>query len=225
MAKKKYYAVRIGRKTGIYDSWDECRRQVTGFKGASFKGFESMDDALSFMELGAESASTLSLNPEEINNSVEERIKNLKENELIAFVDGSFDVKKKRSGSGVVIIDASGNEETWCRGFDVSDGESFVALRNVAGELSGARYAVSRAIERGAKSITIYYDYAGIEKWVTGEWKTNLDTTEEYAAWMNVAKNKTDIIFVKVPAHTGVSYNETADTLAKQGIREISANS
>ena len=33
---KKYYAVRAGRKTGIFETWDECRAQTTGFKGASF---------------------------------------------------------------------------------------------------------------------------------------------------------------------------------------------
>ena len=36
---KKYYAVRAGRKTGIFETWDECRAQTTGFKGASFKSF------------------------------------------------------------------------------------------------------------------------------------------------------------------------------------------
>ena len=35
----KYYAVRIGRKSGIYRSWDECKRQVDGFPYAKFKSF------------------------------------------------------------------------------------------------------------------------------------------------------------------------------------------
>jgi hypothetical protein len=28
MAKKKFYAVAVGRKVGIYDTWDECEKQV-----------------------------------------------------------------------------------------------------------------------------------------------------------------------------------------------------
>ena len=30
----KVYAVRRGRRTGLFATWDECRAQVTGFAGA-----------------------------------------------------------------------------------------------------------------------------------------------------------------------------------------------
>jgi ribonuclease HI len=33
-AKKKYYVVWRGIKPGIYDSWDDCKKQVQGFEGA-----------------------------------------------------------------------------------------------------------------------------------------------------------------------------------------------
>ena len=36
---KKFYAVRVGRKTGIFRTWDDCRAQVEGFGGARYKGF------------------------------------------------------------------------------------------------------------------------------------------------------------------------------------------
>ena len=41
----KYYAVRIGRNPGIYHTWDECKRETMGFKGASFKKFSTREDA------------------------------------------------------------------------------------------------------------------------------------------------------------------------------------
>ena len=34
MAKNKYYAVRKGRIPGIYRTWSECQKQVTGYPGA-----------------------------------------------------------------------------------------------------------------------------------------------------------------------------------------------
>lgn len=37
----KYYAVRTGRKPGIYYSWNDCRAQVGGFKGARCKSADS----------------------------------------------------------------------------------------------------------------------------------------------------------------------------------------
>ena len=33
--EKKFYAVRIGKTPGVYDTWDQCLQQVTGQKGAS----------------------------------------------------------------------------------------------------------------------------------------------------------------------------------------------
>ena len=41
----KYYAVKIGRKPGIYHTWEECQKQINHFKAAKFKSFTSKDDA------------------------------------------------------------------------------------------------------------------------------------------------------------------------------------
>lgn len=48
-AKRCYYAVAEGREVGIYMSWESCSAQVTGFKGAVFKKFSSLEDARSFL--------------------------------------------------------------------------------------------------------------------------------------------------------------------------------
>ena len=37
----KYYVVWIGLNPGIYNSWEECRNQVEGWKGAIYKGFKT----------------------------------------------------------------------------------------------------------------------------------------------------------------------------------------
>ena len=218
MAKKKYYAVRIGRTPAVYDSWADCEKQVKGYPGAAFKSFESMDDALLFMSGGSKGEALLEKGSSEINEAVTERIASLSEGELVAFVDGSFDAAKKMTGYGAVLIDISGEEHTLSGSFKRSDGEDYIALRNVAGELSGAVAAVKYAMAHGYKKIYIYYDYAGIEKWAKGEWKTNRSMTTRYASWIKQQQKNIDIIFIKVPAHTGVSYNEMADKLAKKSL-------
>ena len=43
--KKKYYVVWEGHKPGIYESWAECQRQVSGYTNASFKSFASKEEA------------------------------------------------------------------------------------------------------------------------------------------------------------------------------------
>jgi len=44
-AKQKYYVVWQGLKPGIYDSWDECKKQVMGYEGARYKSFASKQEA------------------------------------------------------------------------------------------------------------------------------------------------------------------------------------
>ncbi|KAJ2704204.1 hypothetical protein FB645_003438 [Coemansia sp. IMI 203386] len=44
-----YYAVRNGRRPGIYRSWAECQAQVSGFPRAKFKKFSTEQDARSFV--------------------------------------------------------------------------------------------------------------------------------------------------------------------------------
>lgn len=49
MAKVKFYAVRVGRKPGIYNSWDECEEQTKGFHGAEYKSFTDINEANNYM--------------------------------------------------------------------------------------------------------------------------------------------------------------------------------
>nr|CAI6686381.1 BPK_HP1_G0044130.mRNA.1.CDS.1 [Saccharomyces cerevisiae] len=44
-----FYAVRKGRETGIYNTWNECKNQVDGYGGAIYKKFNSYEQAKSFL--------------------------------------------------------------------------------------------------------------------------------------------------------------------------------
>ena len=48
-------------------------------------------------------------------------------------------------------------------------------------------------------------------------WKRNNALTQQYAAFYDSIKNRVRIHFHKVAAHTGDTYNEMADVLAKKG--------
>lgn len=45
MKKNNFYVVWKGQLPGIYHSWEECRKQVEGFKGAMYKGYPSLTEA------------------------------------------------------------------------------------------------------------------------------------------------------------------------------------
>lgn len=55
---KKVYAIKVGKKPGIYNTWEEAKLQVDGFKGAIYKGFTSMEEAKAFMD-GADATSSV----------------------------------------------------------------------------------------------------------------------------------------------------------------------
>lgn len=45
MAKAKFYVVWKGRRVGIFNTWDECSAQVSGYPGAEYKSFDSLPAA------------------------------------------------------------------------------------------------------------------------------------------------------------------------------------
>ena len=49
MAKKKFYAVRQGRKIGMFLTWDECKKQVMGYPGAIYKSFGTEEEAKEYL--------------------------------------------------------------------------------------------------------------------------------------------------------------------------------
>ena len=91
-------------------------------------------------------------------------------------------------------------------------------MRNVAGEIHGSMAAISAAAKQGVKSITIFYDYMGIEMWADDKWKANKEGTIEYKAFIAEMRNSMQIRFQKVAAHTGVRFNELVDKLAKGSV-------
>ena len=43
--KKKYYTVWKGHKTGVFETWDDCKAQIKNFEGAQYKSFSTFDAA------------------------------------------------------------------------------------------------------------------------------------------------------------------------------------
>lgn len=196
MGKKKFYAVKTGRKPGIYLSWDACKTQITGYSGAVYKGFETEDEARLFL-----SDSRIEKEPSE--------------DALVAYVDGSYNVATKEFSYGMVLLEAGKVIAKEC---EKSNDASLAAMRNVAGEIKGAEAAMRYAKEHDRKELVIYHDYEGIAKWCLGEWKANKEGTKAYKAFYDAVSRQIQITFVKVKGHSGDTYNEMADQLAKQAL-------
>lgn len=202
MAAKKIYVVKKGKATGVFYTWDECKASVEGYPGAEYKGFASMEEAEGYLGTGIKDASDKDL-PEP--------------GYLLAYVDGSYEDSLKKYAFGCVFLLEDGRIYTQ---YGNGDNEQSLQHRNVTGEMLGAMYAVKFAMLNGFQGIELRYDYQGIEKWVTGEWRSKTELTKKYADAMREWGRSIEIKFTKVAAHTNVRYNELADRMAKTGLTE-----
>ena len=203
MSQKKVYAVRKGRQIGLFYSWPACQEQIKGFSGAEYKSFITELEANTYLAVGT---SIAKLAPIEMIDPAPDT--------MIAYVDGSYNVKTTEYAAGVVAL-WHGGEITFS---EKADDPELKNMRNVAGEIMGAQIAMKYALSEQASTLVIYYDYEGIEKWCTSAWGAKQDGTIKYKAYYDKMARQLDIRFIKVKAHSGDPYNERADRLAKDAL-------
>lgn len=201
MAAKKYYGVRKGKITGVFNTWEECKKSVDGFPGAEYKGFVNYNEAREYAGI----------------TSAREANSAFSKNKLLTYVDGSFEPSIPKYSFGCVFILSDGRIYVE---FGNGDNPQSLQHRNVTGEMLGAMFAVKTAMMNGFEAVEICYDYQGIEKWVTGEWRSKTELTQKYTTAMREWSKSIQITFTKVAAHTNIKYNELADKLAKRGLIE-----
>ncbi|HFQ80220.1 MAG TPA: ribonuclease HI [Desulfobacterales bacterium] len=225
MAKKKYYAVAVGRETGIFDNWPLAAAQVKGCPGARFKGFLTRREAEAWLK-----------NPQYTTGAVksakrkrppETKIKALKNHAgLVIYTDGGSINNPGPGGYGAVIIDydlePAGRRE-------ISGGYRLTTNNRM--ELM-ACIAALRSLGDSERPIALYSDSSYVvnainkgwaRKWQRNGWlksdkkpALNADLWEEL---LNLTAGLT-ITFNWVKGHAGNPLNERCDQLAVQNARQ-----
>ncbi|RDB29135.1 Ribonuclease H [Hypsizygus marmoreus] len=103
--KGGFYAVKDGRKTGVFLTWDECEQQIKGYPGAKFKKFTNAAEAEAFAS-GEQSTSTIK--PAEASTSKE----------------ASTDSKGKKRAMSPNVEDESGWDVVYCDGACKGNGKT-----------------------------------------------------------------------------------------------------
>ncbi|SDH17593.1 viroplasmin family protein [Desulfosporosinus hippei] len=203
MAKKNYYSVKLGHKTGIFNNWPECQASVKGYKGAIYKGFETKPEALEWLN------NTISQNHKESTsfNLHDSSINNV---DYEVYTDGSFVNGKYSYGyafvkNGEVVLESNG----------VGEDLEAATMRNVAGEIAAVQHAVEKAKSLNVR-IRIIHDYSGISHWVTGDWQAKNKFTQAYVKFMREHQGLYE--FQKVAGHSGDRFNDYVDQLAKKAL-------
>lgn len=205
MAKNNFYAVRKGKQTGIFYSWDECKNAVTGFSGAEYRGFKTQAEAEAY------------LNGESVGVSFGEFItidRPSDKNEVNIFTDGSF--KHQQIAFGIYMQSAI-KDFSFC---GVLPDNRNLSTANQAGELLAALVGVQLGVDMGFTKMKIIYDNNGVYCYYNGEWTARDELSIGYVSLMNNIRlsKGLDYDFVKVSAHSSVNGNRRADALCRRAI-------
>ena len=135
-------------------------------------------------------------------------------------IDGSAD--GDNSGGGIYVRYLVNNvfvEEKYF--FEIDPNLKY--LRNVAGELLSAIFAVQLAIKKGWSKLNLVFDYIGIPLYFLKVWSSNDMNIQNYRNSMLklIAKSGLKIEWLKVYSHTNIRINEVADQLAKIGSKVL----
>lgn len=204
---KKYYAVKKGKKVGIFDTWEETKKYVVGIKDAKYKSFKTKEEALLYLE-----------DEYFYNKQILKEVRTfLNKGYLISFTDGSFDSDLNKSSWAAVLI------ENDLKSYKTISGlvhPKFNKYNNVAGEIYAAMASIKYAKKYKNENLIIFHDYEGVSNWATNTWQANTEISQYYLKFLK-KYNKVNLKFYWVKGHSNVKYNEIADAIAKDVLNKL----
>lgn len=212
MAKKKFYAVRRGRTTGIFRDWfgpEGAQIQVQGFAGAQYRGFASREEAEAFLNEDRPAAIATA-------NAFEDG------NHVVVYTDGGAIGNPGPGGYGVVIMPPQGARQEFSGGYRRTTNNRMelmaciVALENLEGDKPIVLHSDSR-----------YLVDAINKKWVFGWEKRGWKKADGNPAknpdlWKRLLSRlaSLQVEFRWVKGHAGHEWNERCDQLAGQAMSQ-----
>jgi len=219
MAKKKFYAVAVGRGCGIFTDWTTTEKQVKGFPGARYKSFLSKVDAEKWLADPVYSKKRSS-HGKTTPNTTDPGIPDTAD--IVIYTDGGSINNPGPGGYGAVIVEA-GQQQEFSGGYRLTTNNRM--------EMMAAIVALRR-FETRAEPIQLFSDSSylvngikkgWVKKWQLNGWKKsdgqdvlNIDLWQELIR----LTAKGNVYFHWVKGHAGNVLNERCDRLAVASARK-----
>ena len=218
-----YYAVAKGHNSGIYLSWNDCKEQVLGYKGAIHRKFDNEKDAEDFI-----------LNIISVNSSIYYNIYDKYDDiqtDYYIYTDGScINNGKKQAKAGIGIYFGVNDERNVSKQLELNKYDNITnnsaeivaiieAYKIVEKELNDKKICIATDSEYSIKCATFYG-----EKCASMNWKKHIPNRDLVIELYNIYKNNKNLKLMHIKAHTNKKDihsigNAEADKLAYKAIK------
>lgn len=208
MAKNKFYAVLTGRKTGIFNTWDEAKNSVEGYKNAKYKSFSNLKDAESWINNGG---STVQAEPDSSDNC----------EKIVIYSDGGSINNPGPGGYGSVII-RNGKEEELTQGYRLTTNNRMELMGVIAALEYIGKTDISVEIFCDSQYVINGISKGWAKSWKRKGWKkSDGQPALNPDLWQRLLEltDRINYNFIWVKGHSGNRYNERCDELAVNSAR------
>jgi ribonuclease HI len=143
----------------------------------------------------------------------------LNEFDNVLVIDGSYNEKENKIGSGFVIKNAKDSNNkpiVQLEGKYYSTINEDRILKQETGEYKALLLGLAYMKKANVKKVNVIYDFIGCERYATGKWNTNIKVQKFVRAFHEITGGMT-VNFWKVKAHNGITLNEDANRLSRVG--------
>jgi ribonuclease HI len=234
--RKQYYAVRNGRKPGIYRTWEECKAQVDGYAKAQYKGFSSLEEAEEYLGYVKTNKSgdgkpsnarqfkpsaTPKTKPGAGHGDDEARALEMLETSdglkhVVLYTDGACLGNPGPGGYGVVLLHGKERKE-FSRGFRLTTNNRMEMLACIVG-LQELKDSCAVTLYSDSQYVINSMTKGWALRWKKNRWKRNGEDVPNADLWEKMLNlcDKHKVRFNWVRGHAGNKENERCDQLARQ---------
>lgn len=213
--KTEYFAIALGKRTGIFSKEETYLRNIQGQKQSwSKRGFSTKKEARKWLDLCRCLIKNGSLDQGEKKKAIIDP-----EKLPIVYIDGSYYSNQKKYGSSVVICHPDGGLDTFAHSRQYHSNNTFA-------EVEALYYCIKlMAYIYDIKEYILVYDHENLNRIAWGEIQIkSISKKLQQKIVQEIAVNQPIIHFLKVKSHSYFSGNILADKLAKESVKRLDQN-